>query len=278
MAKFNVGDKVLILEDENFISTKYQNTVGRYGTICKVPDKNWSVPKYAVLIEGMHNNDSKGGFFYFFEKDMRFVGNTKTKGVISFSNSSKRYFTVHFTSEKTKGGREQKYMVVQAVSPHGEATVKCEAEKASYYTGCLVAAAKMTSIAGGALRVMYNMAIEDWGSSFSTLTLRSLADYAMDGNFSKVYAKLVNDINNEIDKKNHICPICGKKFELTVERDKCIARHEENKKKKAKKYEDYMIRREAKKKLEQMKHNNLVNEVIMQMLREEEENNGNETE
>ena len=146
MAKFNVGDKVLILEDENFISTKYQNTVGRYGTICTVPDKNWSVPKYAVLIEGIRNNDSNYGYFYFLEKNMRLV--KKTNDTVSFSHSSKRYFTVTFETKKIKG-REQKYMVVRAVSPHGRATAKCEAEKASYYTGCLVAAAKMSSTASG---------------------------------------------------------------------------------------------------------------------------------
>ncbi len=276
MAKFNVGDKVLILEDENFINTKYQNTVGRYGTILTVPDKNWSVPKYAVLLEGIRNNDSRYGYFYFLEKNMRLV--KKTNDTVSFTNLNKRYFTVHFETIKNNKGKEQKYMIVQAVSPHGRAIVKCEAEKASYYTGCLVAAAKMTSIASGSFKVMYNMAIEDWGSSFSTLTLRSLADYAMDGNFSKVYAKLVKDINDEIDKKNLVCPICGMRYKTTNERDECVARHEENKKKKAKKYKDYLIRKEAKKKLAKMEHEKLVNEFIFKILREEEENNGNETE
>lgn len=274
MAKFNVGDKVCILADDCF-TMKYQNTVGRYGTISRVPESNWTVPKYAVTIDGMINNDSDCGYFYYLAQNLRLI--ERNREVISFSHSSKRYFTVTFETKKIKG-REQKYMVVQAVSPHGRAIAKCEVERASYYTGCLVAAAKMTSIASGSFKVMYNMAIEDWGSSFSILTLRSLADYAMDGNFSKVYAKLVKDINDEIDKKNLVCPICGMRYETTNERDECVARHEENKKKKAKKYEDYLIRKEAKKKLEQMKHNNLVNEIIMQMLKEEEENNGNETE
>ena len=74
-------------------------------------------------------------------------------------------------------------------TPRGRSTVTCDASDYDVYTGALVASAKIVAKSNNNAAMMYNMAIELWGTDTSKSILHALANAAFKGYFDSVYTR-----------------------------------------------------------------------------------------
>ena len=124
-------------------------------------------------------------------------------------------------------------------TPCGRSTVTCDASDYDTYTGALVASAKIVAKSNSNASMMYNMAIELWGTDTSKSILHALANAAFKGYFDSNYKRWQKSVAYQErlkEKATRTCPICGKVFDTIAEMEAHVEKHKQAK-----------ARREAKK-------------------------------
>lgn len=152
----------------------------------------------------------------------------------------------------------------------------CDKSEYDAHTGALVAAAKITAHKTEEAMLMYNLAMNMWGTETSTAILKTLADRAMGGSFENVYKKWQKQIEQE-EKKRYkdsiTCSICGRwynegedgtKYPFTpAEKEEHEKWHEANRKAKRIRYQE---RSEAKKRIAEAEREGRITEYIAEIV------------
>lgn len=269
MRKFKIGDEVRIVNTDN-MGKEYEATRGQVGVIVREPHKSWEVQKYAVLFDTLKNRNSSFDAFYFLDSQFELV----TKAEAENEDESVEveeddtYFKVEFEERRNKKGVMTRYMKTLAVSPCGVGYTYREAINSNIRMGAIVAAAKIVARKSEETWLMYNIAINSWGTDWSTGILLSLADRGMCGKFKQAFDKLKRKLN-EAERMSRTCPRCGKVYATIEEMNRCVEWHNENKIKREKKYQDYLIRKEAKRRLSEAKRENKIAEVMKSLYEQE---------
>ena len=136
-----------------------------------------------------------------------------------------------------------------AYTPRGKSYVTCDASDYDAYTGALVASAKIVAKSNNNASMMYNMAIELWGTDISKSILHALANEAFKGYFDNNYTRWQKSVAYQErleEEATRTCPICGKVFKTVKQKEKHIKWHEDCKAHREAKKLERMERREAK--------------------------------
>lgn len=195
----------------------------------------------------------------------------------------------------TEGTREVKIknskpMVIETVSTTvrtelGQVTTTCDKSSYDIYMGALVAAAKITAHKSEEAMLMYNLAMNMWGTDMCTAILKTLADRAMGGSFENVYKKWQKQIEQE-EKKRYkdsiTCSICGRWYNkgeddtiypfTPAEREEHEKWHEANRKAKRIRYQE---RYEAKKRIAEAEREGRITEYIAEIVEARKKESGN---
>lgn len=220
-----------------------------------------------------------------------------TGGVVPYSNLSIFKEEKKMTITITEGTREMKIknskpIVIETISTTvrtelGQATTTCDkSDSYDIYTGALVAAAKITAQQSEETMLMYNLAMNMWGTDMCTAILKTLADRAMvSGSFKNVYKKWQKQIEQE-EKKRHkdsiTCSICGRWYNegedgkiypfTPAEREEHEKWHEANRKAKRIRYQE---RYEAKKRIAEAEREGRIAEYIAEIVEARKKESGN---
>ena len=149
------------------------------------------------------------------------------------------------------------------------ATATCDKCDYDRRTGALVAAAKVIAKKSEETHLMYDIAMEMWGSDFCNAILETFANRAYAGNFEKYYDKWIREEKKLNDDKCK-CKICGKKFDSPDDAREHEEWHVERKRAKR---ENYLICKEAKRRLAEKEKENKIEKAIIEIKKEEEEKN-----
>ena len=131
----------------------------------------------------------------------------------------------------------------------GGSWTTCDKTEYDPYVGALVAAAKITATQFEEAHLLYDLAMNMWGTDTSKAILKTLANRAFGGMFENAYAKWQRQIaqTEKWTKEQSLkCKVCGKTFDTEDEARAHEQWHIDNKKTRRQRYLD---RKEAKKRM-----------------------------
>lgn len=158
-------------------------------------------------------------------------------------------------------------------TPRGRSTVTCDASDYDVYTGALVASAKIVAKSNNNASMMYNMAIELWGTDTSKSILHALANAAFKGYFDSNYKRWQKSVAYQErlkEKATRTCPICGEVFKTIEEKEKHIKWHEECKARREAKKLERKERREAQRRIAEMQAEGRIEQYMKELATKED--------
>ena len=231
--------------------------------------------------------------FYVTSKDFKSIPVYEIEGIIKVSKINNKYKSnksnnikeekkMNKTFEVIKGTRpntnkgETGYVdtiTTIANTPCGRSTVTCDAFDYDVYTGALVASAKIAAKSNNNAAMMYNMAIELWGTDTSKSILHTLANVAFKGYFDSNYKRWQKSVAYQErlkEKATRTCPICGEVFKTIEEKEKHIKWHEECKARREAKKLERKERREAQRRIAEMQSEGRIEQYMKELATKED--------
>ena len=153
-------------------------------------------------------------------------------------------------------------------TPRGRSTVTCDASDYDVYTGALVASAKIVAKSNNNAAMMYNMAIELWGTDTSKSILHALANAAFKGYFDSVYTRWQKSVAYQErlkEKATRTCPICGKVFNTIAEMEADVEKHKQAKAHREAKKQERRERKEAQRRLDEMESEGRIEQYMVEI-------------
>lgn len=153
-------------------------------------------------------------------------------------------------------------------TPRGRSTVTCDACDYDVYTGALVASAKIVAKNNSNAAMMYNMAIELWGTDTSKSILHALANEAFKGYFDSNYTRWRKSVAYQErlkEKATRTCPICGKVFGTIAEMEAHVEKHKQAKARREAKKQERKERREAQRRLAEMESEGRIEQYMVEI-------------
>lgn len=193
--------------------------------------------------------------------------NTKENNDMRFIRDMQVEVTEVYEINK-KDNTKDKYMITTVSTPLGKASVKCADKDYNKDEGVHLACAKITAQMSEENMILWNIAMDTWGSMVFESIINRFADKACMGSFDKAYRNYLKVKELEY-KKSCICKTCGTKFEtpeLAREHEKWHVDH------KREKYEAYLIRKEAKKRIAEAEREGRIESLMAEIVKKGAEN------
>lgn len=208
--------------------------------------------------------------YVIYEFEDVYDSNIINKGRINKKKMNKTFEVIKGTRPNTNKG-ETGYIdtiTTIAYTPCGKSYVTCDAFDYDAYTGALVASAKIVAKSNNNASMMYNMAMELWGTDISKSILHALANEAFKGYFDNRYYRWQKTIfyqNRLTEKSTRTCPICGKVSKTIEEKEKHIKWHEECKAHREAKKIEHKERREAQRRIAEMQSEDRIEQYMVEI-------------
>ena len=157
-------------------------------------------------------------------------------------------------------------------TPRGRSTVTCDACDYDTYTGALVASAKIVAKSNSNAAMMYNMAIELWGTDTSKSILHALANAAFKGYFDSNYKRWQKSVAYQErlkEKATRTCPICGEVFDTIFEMEAHVEKHKQAKARREAKKQERRERREAQRRIAEMQSEGRIEQYMKEIATKE---------
>jgi hypothetical protein len=213
--------------------------------------------------------------YVIYEFEDVYDGNIINKGRINKKKMNKTFEVIKGTRPNTNKGETGYIDTITTIAntPRGRSTVTCDASDYDVYTGALVASAKIVAKSNNNAAMMYNMAIELWGTDTSKSILHTLANAAFKGYFDSNYKRWQKSVAYQErlkEKATRTCPICGEVFKTIEEKEKHIKWHEECKARREAKKLERKERREAQRRIAEMQSEGRIEQYMKELATKED--------